>query len=253
MLHQHDQLCHAHTLAHVGEYVQAIHALTSSTFISPFDETTKIICFFNPLVEVDFPTFIDDFHFEMKFTLDQDPIIFALVHSSHFSSWWSIGYGVWAFIKKICLKWFCEWFRPLFQHMWAHCLRSCSTFSITFVFCISIPSIGKTIWRHTSHCNWWGDLSFSCLHCRNPNLAKCGGEAQHLEKLGIWSSSGLPNVQSSTAGPKTPRIGVFLVSLERSWSVDIENALVLGIWTSVAQVMGKRRAGSQIGSLTPDH
>jgi hypothetical protein len=30
--------------------------------------------------------------------------------------------------------------------------------------------------------------------CRNPNLAKCGGEAQHLEKLGIWSSPGLPNV-----------------------------------------------------------
>jgi hypothetical protein len=56
-----------------------------------------------------------------------------------------------------------------------------------------------------------------CDHkCRNPNLAKCGGEAQHLEKLGIGSPPGLPNVQSSTAGPKTPRIGAFLVSLERS-------------------------------------
>lgn len=54
------------------------------------------------------------------------------------------------------------------------------------------------------------------LDYRNPTLAKCGGEAQHLEKLGIWSPPGLPNVQSSTAGPKTPRIGVFLVSLERS-------------------------------------
>ncbi len=53
------------------------------------------------------------------------------------------------------------------------------------------------------------------IFCRNPNLAKCGGEAQHLEKLGIWSPPGLPNVQSSTTGPKTPRIGVFLVSLER--------------------------------------
>jgi hypothetical protein len=52
--------------------------------------------------------------------------------------------------------------------------------------------------------------------CRNPNLAKCGGEAQHLEKLGIGSPPGLPNVQSSTTGPKTPRIGAFLVSLERS-------------------------------------
>jgi len=30
--------------------------------------------------------------------------------------------------------------------------------------------------------------------CRNPTLAKCGGEAQHLEKLEVWSPSGLPNV-----------------------------------------------------------
>jgi hypothetical protein len=95
--------------------------------------------------------------------------------------------------------------------------------------------------------------SFLMCNCRNPNLAKCGGEAQHLEKWGVWSPPGLPNVQSSTAGPKTPRIGVFLVSLERFWSVDIENALALGIWTSDAQVMGKRKAGSQTGSLTPDH
>jgi hypothetical protein len=30
--------------------------------------------------------------------------------------------------------------------------------------------------------------------CRNPNLAKCEGEAQHLEKFGTWSPPGLPNV-----------------------------------------------------------
>jgi len=41
----------------------------------------------------------------------------------------------------------------------------------------------------------------------------------------IWSPPGLPNVQSLTTRPKTPRIGVFLVSLKRSWSVDIENGL----------------------------
>jgi len=52
--------------------------------------------------------------------------------------------------------------------------------------------------------------------CRNPTLTKCGGEAQHLEKLEVWSPPGLPNVQSSIARPKTPRIEVFLVSLERS-------------------------------------
>jgi hypothetical protein len=75
-----------------------------------------------------------------------------------------------------------------------------------------------------------------------------GGEAQHLEKVRIWSPPRLPNVQSSIARPKTPRIEVFLVSLERSWSVDIENGLALVIWTSVAQVMGKRRSGSQTGT-----
>jgi hypothetical protein len=54
-------------------------------------------------------------------------------------------------------------------------------------------------------------------------------------------------------GPKHLTLGVFLVSLERSQSVDIENGLALAIWTFVAQVMGKRRAGSQTGNLTPDH
>ncbi len=34
-----------------------------------------------------------------------------------------------------------------------------------------------------------------------------------MEKLGIWSPPRLPNVQSSTARGKTPRIGVFLESL----------------------------------------
>jgi len=52
--------------------------------------------------------------------------------------------------------------------------------------------------------------------CRNPTLAKCEGEAQHLEKLEVGSLPGLPNVQSSTTRGKTPLIRVFLVSLERS-------------------------------------
>jgi len=61
---------------------------------------------------------------------------------------------------------------------------------------------------------------FACLRreyvCRNPTLAKCVGEAQHLEKLEVGSLPGLLNVQSSTARPKTPCIEAFLVSLERS-------------------------------------
>ncbi len=46
---------------------------------------------------------------------------------------------------------------------------------------------------------------------------------------------------------------MFFILLERSWSVDVQNGLAWAIWTFVAQVMVKRRAGSQIGSLTPDH
>jgi hypothetical protein len=42
---------------------------------------------------------------------------------------------------------------------------------------------------------------------------------------------------------------VFFILLERSWSVDVQNGLVLAIQTSVAQVM----VGNQTGSLTPDH
>jgi hypothetical protein len=42
-----------------------------------------------------------------------------------------------------------------------------------------------------------------------------------LPKVGTWSPPGLLKIQSSSWRPKTPRIKVFLVSLERSWSVDV--------------------------------
>jgi len=37
-------------------------------------------------------------------------------------------------------------------------------------------------------------LAFFHTQCRNPTLAKYGGEAQHLEKLEVGSLPGLPNV-----------------------------------------------------------
>jgi hypothetical protein len=37
-------------------------------------------------------------------------------------------------------------------------------------------------------------MPFMQASCRNPTLAKCGGEAQHLEKLEVGSLPGLPNV-----------------------------------------------------------
>jgi hypothetical protein len=62
-----------------------------------------------------------------------------------------------------------------------------------------------------------------------------------------------PKLQSSISGVKTPHIGALFISLESYQSVDVENGLAWAIWTFVAYVMAKRRAWSQIGSLTPDH
>jgi len=74
-----------------------------------------------------------------------------------------------------------------------------------------------------------------------------------LPKWGLGSPLGILKLQSSIEEVKTPFIGVFFISLESYRSVDVENGLAWAIWTSVAHVMAKRRAGSQIGSLTPDH
>jgi hypothetical protein len=74
-----------------------------------------------------------------------------------------------------------------------------------------------------------------------------------LPKVGTWSPLGLPKIQNSIAGVKTPRIEVFFISMESSWNVDVQNGLAWSIWTSVAQVMGERRVGSQTSNLTPNH
>jgi len=44
------------------------------------------------------------------------------------------------------------------------------------------------------HINMYSFSLSKYIICRNPTLAKCGGEAQHLEKLKIWSPLGLLNV-----------------------------------------------------------
>jgi hypothetical protein len=74
-----------------------------------------------------------------------------------------------------------------------------------------------------------------------------------LSKWGLGSPQGLPKLQSTISGVKTPRLEVFFMSLENYWNVDVENGLAWAIWTSTTQVMAKRKVGSQTGSLTPDH
>jgi hypothetical protein len=74
-----------------------------------------------------------------------------------------------------------------------------------------------------------------------------------LPKWGLESPPGLPKLQSSIARVKTPCLEVLFISLKSYQSVDVENGLALAIWTSIAQVMAKRRVGNQTGSLTSDH
>jgi len=72
-------------------------------------------------------------------------------------------------------------------------------------------------------------------------------------KWGLWNPLGLPKLQNSIARVKKPRLEAFFTSLEIYRSVDVENDLAWTIWTLATQVMAKRRAESQIGSLTLDH
>jgi len=71
--------------------------------------------------------------------------------------------------------------------------------------------------------------------------------------MGTWESFGIPETSELNCRGQTLCLEVFFISLESYQSVNVENGLAWTIWTFVAQVMGKRRAESQIGSLPPDH
>jgi hypothetical protein len=83
-----------------------------------------------------------------------------------------------------------------------------------------------------------------------------GNEPSHSQMnshFGSWSPNGLSNLQRVIAGVKIYWIEEFLISLEKSWNVDVWNGLARPIWTPETQVMAKRRVGSRIGNLTFDH
>jgi hypothetical protein len=100
----------------------------------------------------------------------------------------------------------------------------------------------------------YGSLHYSYNACLlQPHFEGSVSSPLTLPKMGLESPPGLPKIQSSIARVKTPRLEVFFILLERSWSVDVQNGLAWAIWTFSAQVMVEWKAGSQTGSLTPDH
>jgi len=97
-------------------------------------------------------------------------------------------------------------------------------------------------------------LTFSSIggECRNPILRECEDEI-HTPEIGTWESSGTPETSKfNYRGQNTSHWGV-LYSIGNYQSVDVENGLTWAILTFVAQVMVKTRAGSQTGSLIPNH
>jgi hypothetical protein len=47
-----------------------MHALAPNILAVPFDNTRATFHLLHPLIEVDLPPFVDDFHLETKVTLD---------------------------------------------------------------------------------------------------------------------------------------------------------------------------------------
>jgi hypothetical protein len=78
----------------------------------------------------------------------------------------------------------------------------------------TVPGMDDNRTRH----GWQSRRVLQVLHrrCRNPTLAKCGGEAQHLESGGFGVLRDSRMFRARQQGGKTPRLGVFSVSLERS-------------------------------------
>jgi hypothetical protein len=55
--------------------------------------------------------------------------------------------------------------------------------------------------------------------------------AIHTPENGTWESFGTPENLECNCRGQTPCIELFFISLEKSWSVDVQNGLAWAIWT----------------------
>jgi hypothetical protein len=85
-----------------------------------------------------------------------------------------------------------------------------------------------------------------------PLWSKCEDETRTPKSGNLESSETLETSKFDRRGQNTSPWGILYV-LERFWSVDVKNGLTWAIQTSATQVMVERKAGSQIGSLIPNH
>jgi hypothetical protein len=67
---------------------------------------------------------------------------------------------------------------------------------------------------HTAFNNYFGSSYCECMS--QPHFGLSVWMKFTLSKVGTWSPPGLPKIQSSSLGVKTPRMEVFFIPLESS-------------------------------------
>jgi hypothetical protein len=68
------------------EYIRAVHAFTPSTHAAPSTKTIASIRHLHPLVGVDLPPFVNNFHLKIDFVLDRNGFISILTRFPCLSS-----------------------------------------------------------------------------------------------------------------------------------------------------------------------
>ncbi len=100
------------------------------------EETIRVLCVFDPFIEVDLPPFIDDFHPKIEVTLDGETFIFVLLRSPCLSFNGLMGM-VYEFLQDcFVLNNFANGF-DLFKKICGHIVRSHVPSSISCLFSTS--------------------------------------------------------------------------------------------------------------------
>jgi hypothetical protein len=109
--------------------------------------------FLHPLVEVDLPPFINEFHLEIEVTLNREAFISALACSPCVSSIGPLDMVYELLQNCFVLNDYMNGF-DLFFEVCGHIAQGHVPPSTSHLFFyIFIPNVGKVIWRHTSHCD----------------------------------------------------------------------------------------------------
>ncbi len=130
--------------------------------------------------------------------------------------------------KEVEGFYFCFWMLKVFVHIFG-----CRRFLLLF-----LDVIGYCI--------------YSWMFCCNPILRKCEDET-HTPEMGTWESIRTPEISEyNCRGQNISHWGVLYIIGKLSKCI-CRKWLVWIICIFVAQVMEKRKAGSQTGNLIPDH